>query len=155
VRPSAAGSTPPAAVRWRVLVTGLVLAAVWWPARPGATDGFPFSTYPMFAEPRAARSQVHTVLGVRSDGRRVPLRPAVVGGSVDAKHALHTVMSAVVEGRAVGLCEAVRGRVEGSASDEGVVAIEVVTDTWDPRRGLEPEVGPLERVVHARCEVGP
>lgn len=137
-----------------MVVTAAVLLAVWWPARPGGTDGFPLSSYPMFGYARAYSSRVDTVLGVRADGRRVPLTPILVGGTGRSKQALATVQAAVVEGRTAGLCREVAGRVSaGVEALEPVIALEVVTDTWDTLGSLEPGAAPRERRVHARCEV--
>lgn len=141
------------AARWRLLLTGLVLAAVWWPARPGAEDDFPLSTYPMFGSLRGRVSPVRTVLGVRADGRRVPLSPEVVGGTGNPKQALAIVIDAVRLGRTDALCRRVARRVAATPLEPPVVALEVVTDTWDNLEALEPGAEPRRRRVHARCGV--
>lgn len=141
-------------VAWmRVLVTSAVLAAVWWPARPGGVDGFPLSSYPMFGYARAPTSVVDTALGVDADGRRRPLTPTVLVGMPQAKLAMATVQWAVARRRTEGLCEEIAARAAALPSAERPVAIEVVTDTWDTLGALEPGSSPRTRVVHARCEV--
>jgi len=142
------------ATAWRRIgLTALLVALVWWPARPGAEDDFPLSTYPMFGHVRASSSPVRTVLGVRADGRRVPLTPVLVGGTANGKQALSTALNAVRLGRTEALCDAVARRVAAAPPQPPVVALEVVTDVWDTLGALEPGAAPRERRVHARCEV--
>lgn len=145
--------TSPAVAWRRIGLTGLLIALVWWPARPGAEDDFPLSTYPMFGHVRASSSPVRTVLGVRADGRRVPLTPALVGGTANAKQALATALNAVRLGHTEALCDTVARRVAASAPQPPLIALEVVTDVWDTLGALEPGATPSERRVHARCEV--
>ncbi len=130
-----------------------VVGLVWWPVRPGATDGFPLSTYPMFGYARSTRSVVHTVLGVEADGRRRPLTPLLVGGTARPKHALSTAQNAVLGGRSRALCQEVLARVIATPPDEPIVAVEVVTETWNTLASVDPGTHPLGRSVHARCEV--
>lgn len=144
---------------WRVVVTLAVLGAVWWPARPGGHDGFPFSSYPMFGYARPSTSEVDTVLGVGADGQRRPLSPELLAGVSQPKLALERVREAIRRKRAGALCRDVAQRVSASASakempaSERPVALEVVTDTWDTLEGLEPGAEPRARIVHERCEV--
>ncbi|MCA9706183.1 MAG: hypothetical protein KDK70_10070, partial [Myxococcales bacterium] len=98
---ASSGSRAPSSPRSlvRLLVTAAVLVAVWWPARPGGTDGFPLSSYPMFGDARSPISRVDTVVGIGPDGRSVTLTPWHLGGTRRSKHALHTVQTAVHEGQ--------------------------------------------------------
>lgn len=138
---------------WRVAITGLVLAAVWWPARPGGRDGFPLSSHPMFGYARAPTSVVDTVLGVGADGQRRPLSPELLAGVSQPKLALVRVREAIAGRRAHALCRDVARRVVGLPAEERPVALEVVTDTWDTLDGLQPGAKPMKRMVHERCEV--
>jgi hypothetical protein len=138
---------------WRVVVTAAVLAAVWWPARPGGADGFPLSSYPMFGYTRAPTSVVDTVLGVGADGQRRPLTPPLLAEVWQPKPALVHVAEAIRHRRAEALCREVAKRVAALPAPERPLALEVVTDTWDTLHALEPGAGPQQRVVHARCEV--
>ncbi len=146
--------TTPSATAWRRIgLTVLLVVLVWWPARPGAEDDFPLSTYPMFGHLRASSSPVRTVLGVRADGRRVPLDPVLVGGTANPKQALATALNAVKRRRSEALCDAVATRVAAADPPPPLVAVEVVTDVWDTLGAFEPGATPSERRVHARCEV--
>lgn len=138
----------------RAVVTLAVLGAVWWPARPGGEDGFPLSSYPMFAQARPPTSVVETVLGVGANGRRQPLSPGLLAGVRQPKLALERVREAIRRGRADALCEDVARRVRELPAGERPVALEVVTETWDTLEGLEAGAKPRRRVVHRRCEVG-
>lgn len=138
---------------WRVVVTVAVLVAVWWPARPGGRDGFPLSSYPMFGYARPSTSEVDTVLGVGADGERRPLSPELLAGVSQPKLALERVRDAIRNERAGALCKEVARRVGERAASERLVALEVVTDTWDTIEGLEPGAQPRARIVHERCEV--
>lgn len=138
---------------WRAVVTLAVLGAVWWPARPGGEDGFPLSSYPMFAQARPPTSVVETVLGVDANGRRRPLSPALLAGVRQPKLALERVREAIRRGRAGVLCEDVARRVLELPADERPVALEVVTETWSTLEALEPGSKPQRRIVHQRCEV--
>ncbi|MCX4243480.1 hypothetical protein [Paraliomyxa miuraensis] len=151
-----ATATPVDAVRaawWRVVLTAAVLAAVWWPARPGGTDGFPLSTYPMFGYARAPTSVVETALGVDAAGRKHTLRPVVIVGTSHPKLALATVKRAVAQRRTEGLCREIAARAAALPEEERPVAIEVATETWDTLAAFAPGAEPQRRKVHARCEV--
>lgn len=137
----------------RLGLTVALLGAVWWPARPGGTDGFPFSTYPMFGYARAPTSVVDIVLGVDSNEDRVPLTPWHVGGTPRPKHALHAVQTAVANGRAADLCREVAQRSRSSPLPRVVYRLEVVTEHWDTRGSMAPDAAPQRRRVHARCMV--
>lgn len=140
---------------WRVVVTLAVLGAVWWPARPGGHDGFPFSSYPMFGYARPSTSVVDTVLGVGADGERLPLSPELLAGVSQPKLALERVRDEIRRERAAALCRDVAQRVSAKdlPASERPVALEVVTETWDTLEGLEPGAEPRARIVHERCEV--
>lgn len=137
----------------RLVVTGLLLGAVWRPALPGAEDGFPFSTYPMFGYAQSGETVVETVVGVEADGRRRPLTPWHVAATTRTKQALATARAAVRRGQTLPLCREVAARLVQRPLPTTFVAVEVVSDTWRTLDVIEPGAGPLDRQVHARCEV--
>ena len=137
----------------RLAVTAAVLAAVWWPARPGGDDGFPLSTYPMFGYARAPTSAVDTAQGVHVFGRTHLLTPTEIAGTANPKLALATVQRAVARRQTASLCREIAARVAARPREEQLIAVEVVTETWDTLAAWQPKGAPLERVVHARCGV--
>jgi hypothetical protein len=158
--PASAGAGAPRVRRpgrrpsgWRAVVTVAVLGAVWWPARPGGSDGFPLSSYPMFGYARPPTSKVETVLGVDTDGARRPLSPGLIAGVSQPKLALARVREAIERRHTAALCRDVARRVAERPASERLVALEVVSDTWDTIEGLRPGAAPTKRVVHERCEV--
>jgi hypothetical protein len=121
--------------------------------RRPAEDGFPLSTYPMFARPRPRQLTMSYPLGVTAGGGRRYLSPALVG-SAEVLQALAIVERAVARGGAavLVLCEAIARRVAASPAHRDVAAIRLVTGTHDAvellvrdRLGAEVERG--------RCDV--
>jgi len=117
-------------------------------------DGFPLSTYPMFAAPRPRAYVASYALGVTAGGERRYLPPALVG-SPEVLQADAIVARAVEEGGAAldELCRAIAARVARDPAYGDVAAIRIVIGTHDAldfligdRIGRE-----LER---ARCVVG-
>jgi hypothetical protein len=100
--------------------------------RRPADDGFPLSTYPMFARPRPRQLTMSYPLGVTADGGRRTLSPALIGSS-EVLQALAIVERAVARRGAAlqGLCQAIARRVAASPAYEDVVAIRLVTGTHD------------------------
>jgi hypothetical protein len=94
----------------------------------------------------------HVVL-VLADGARRPASPSMVG-SVEPMIAMAIVRADVERGTAADLCVAVAGRAR--MAQPNVVAVEVVTSTFDSRRYFSdaPDARtPLSLSIHARCEV--
>lgn len=136
-----------------LIASGVLVGAALSPlAREPADDGFPLSTYPMFAWPRPTLVTMSYPLGVTAGGGRRYLSPALIGTG-EVLQAL-----AIVE-RAVGrpdelprLCDAIARRVAARRAYADVVAIRVVTGWHEAvellardRLGTE-----IERV---RCDV--
>jgi hypothetical protein len=131
----------------------LIGAALSPVLRRPADDGFPLSTYPMFARPRPAQLTMSYPLGVTAAGGRRYLSPELIGSSEVLQ------AQAIVE-RAVGrrgatlqaLCEAIARRVAASAAHRELVAIRLVTGTHDAVELLARDRIGTE-VEHARCDV--
>ncbi|MDZ7679185.1 MAG: hypothetical protein U5K29_11600 [Acidimicrobiales bacterium] len=138
-----------------VLVAAMVAPAVIDPPR----DGFPLSTYPMFAFDRGSVTSVTTAVGVTDAGGRVRLSPYLLAGADEAILAVRTARIAVAEEDTDRWCEEVASRVAASSgasvSSERVVAIEVVTETHDASATLAGSAEPLRIVLHTTCPVEP
>lgn len=138
-----------------------VLAALVSTALIGATlepllrdpydDGFPLSTYPMFATKRQTVQTYHYALGVTRDGQRRTLKPRMIG-SDEILQALRVIESAVARGETKSLCEAIAARVAADEDFADVVAIRIVKGTHDAVEYLaNHKVGREHERV--RCEV--
>jgi hypothetical protein len=100
--------------RW---ITAAVLAVV---ALPGALalvgvdhDDFPFSTYPMFARPRAETTTLSGAVAVAHDGTEARLDPQTIAGSPEPLLAKALVDDAL-GGDAGPLCRRLLDRVDGA-----------------------------------------
>ena len=135
--------------RW--VAYGISLVAVAAVALPGFTDrdSFPLSNYPMFSNDRGRVTAFDTAVGVDTDGNVERLSPRRISGSYEVIHAASTVSKAIRIGDADGLCREIAER----ARDDGLMRIEVVTETYDTVRWFEGDETPIARRVHARCEV--
>jgi len=116
-------------------------------------DGFPLSTYPMFASRRPRQLTMSYPLGVTADGGRRYLSPGLIGSS-EPLQAASIVEQAVGRGGAAlrGLCEAIARRVAASPAHRDVAAIRLVTGTHDAVELLARDRIGAER-EHGRCEV--
>lgn len=137
------------------MVLVVVALVVAWPAlRRPPTDGFPLSTYPMFASDRGPESVVATAVGRTAGGERVRLSPQVLAGSDQPMLAVSTARRAVASDDAVRWCEEVARRAVGDERrGEPVVEIEVVVETHDAVAHLVDDAPPLAVEVHATCPV--
>lgn len=131
------------------VVLVLLVPLAW----PWGFDSFPVSSYPMFARPRAEIATVQTVVGVRETGERVTLSPELIGDTRWTNLAARLVLDAVTAGAdaSARLCGRVAARV--AAAREDLVALEVVTETFDSVAHLTEGAPPISVRVHARCEV--
>jgi hypothetical protein len=128
-----------------------VLAVAWPMVRHPPSDGFPLSNYPMFTQLRPRVTTIDVTLGVDRHGGDVRLSPSEVGGTIEVIQAVNTVRRSIAEGRASALCDEVAARVAARGRD--VVGVVVATDVYDIVDALVERGPPLERRVHARCEV--
>lgn len=138
-------------------LSALVLALVGWPAtRSPAADGFPLSTYPMFARPRARVNDVTGAFAVGADGERAPIPPRYVANG-EAMQAVATLRKTVAAGpdAARELCQAISARLPGATSTPLREArhVEIVTGRVDAIDYLAGRAIPRTRRLHARCDV--
>ena len=115
-------------------------------------DGYPLSTYPMFARDGGDTARIDTVVGRGVDEERHRLSPELIAGSDEPVLAAETVRFAVRDGTTTALCAEVAARLDDAGSE--LVAVEVVTEAHDLDRPGDTR-GLLEVVVHERCPVTP
>lgn len=110
----------------------LIGATLWPLARHPRDDGFPLSTYPMFASRRPTVQTYRYALGETASGQRRTLSPSVVGTG-EVLQAMRVIDRALAAGRgeAAKLCVAIAARVAADAARGDVVAIRLVTGTHD------------------------
>jgi hypothetical protein len=115
-------------------------------AGPDAPDGFPLSSYPMFARDRGQIVEVPTVVAVR-DGTAERLSPSTIAGTDQVIEASVVVADAVRAGAAATavLCEEVLGRVEGAEE------VRVVVERYDAVRWAAGDEEPAEQRVVGSC----
>ncbi|HEX7097509.1 MAG TPA: hypothetical protein VF183_16615 [Acidimicrobiales bacterium] len=135
----------------RLVAYGTALVAIVAVALPAFTDrdSFPLSNYPMFSYDRGRVASFDTALGVLADGSTERLSPRLIGGGYEVIHAAQTVSKAIRAGDAEGLCAEIAARAAG----DDFVAIQVVTERYDTIRWFEGDETPIDRRVHATCEV--
>ena len=134
----------------RAVVLVVLAAVVAWPALdPSPSDGFPISSYPMFASDRGRVVDVATAVGLDAAGDVHRLDPHAIGGGDEVMLAASAVRRAVASGDAPRFCTEVARRVD----DEGVVAVEVRTERRDAVADPTAADPPLGVTVHATCEL--
>ena len=134
--------------RIRCAFAALMVVAVAAPVvRSPSVDSFPLSTYPMFSLARSAETTVSTAVGFDSSGERVILSPRIIGGTAEVIQAAGTVAQAIASGGTPALCR----EVLAEAPPE-VVAVEVVTESYDVVAYFDGNEEPIQRTVHARCD---
>jgi hypothetical protein len=143
-----AGST-----RW-VRVAGLatLAAVVAWPALvPHPADGFPVSSYPMFASDRDRTVVLATAVGLTAEGEVHRLGPGTIGGGDEVMLAAEAARLAIAAGRteARRFCAEVADRVD----DEDLRLVQVRTETRDAVADPRARELPLAVEVHAECPV--
>ena len=141
-----------------VVLGGLAVIVAWPALRQPPRDGFPLSTYPMFASDRGTLSVVATAVGVTDGGTRVRLSPEALAGTDEPMLAVSTARRAVEAGHAEPWCAEVAGRVADGARRDGrvpLVAVEVVVESHDAVAFFAGDGDPLDVDVRARCEVPP
>ena len=134
--------------RARCVFAALVVVLAAAPVvRSPAEDSFPLSTYPMFSLARPAETSVSTAVGFDAGNDRITLSPRIVGGTVEVIQAAGTIAQAIRSGATGELCSEVLERVPST-----VVAVEIVTETYDVIDYFDGNEDPISRTVHARCE---
>jgi hypothetical protein len=116
-------------------------------------DGFPLSTYPMFATKRQTVQTFHYALGVTREGKRRTLSPELIG-SGEVLQALRVIEHAVGGGKPAmrALCETIATRVAADDDFTDVAAIRLVKGTHDAVTYLaEDKIGIESELI--RCEV--
>ena len=132
------------------VATFVLLAAVAWPlVRDPLDDGFPLSTYPMFAVPRATELTMDYALGETTTGTRRTLSPALAGTG-EALQA-YALFESAVHGpreRLQQLCTQIAARVAVDEDYRDVSIVRIVTGHHDAVDYLvRGHIGPeLERI---------
>lgn len=132
----------------------LIGAALEPVVRAPDDDGFPLSTFPMFAMPRPAELTMSYAQGVTRDGGLRALSPEHLGTG-EVMQAFALIQRAVDGGPGAGsaLCAAIAARVAGDAEYRDVVAIRIVNGTHDAVGYLAHRAVGHE-VTRASCELG-
>ncbi len=116
-------------------------------------DGFPLSTYPMFASRRGSEHRMSYALGVTKAGERRTLWPRVIG-SGEVLQAYRIVEGAVAGGRGTlqALCRAIAERLASGEPD--IVTVRIVHAKHDALDVLlRDKLGPERELT--RCSVRP
>jgi hypothetical protein len=139
---------------YAAVVSFVLLGAVLSPlARDPSDDGFPLSTYPMFAYARPTTQTIDYAIGETRSGQRRTLDLAVIGtGEVlQARVMLERAVAAGAEDRAR-LCAAIAARVAIDSELADVATVRLVTGTHDAVEYLvHDRIGPEGE--RARCAV--
>lgn len=116
-------------------------------------DGFPLSTFPMFAEP-LERPTFYSAEGVLPDSSRVMV-PAELIANGAAMQSVWTLQSAHAQGkqRLRQLCERIAKQVPQYAKLAEVRRVELVAARYDPIAYFVSGPAPLEREVLHKCKV--
>lgn len=132
---------------------GLVLVAASPLLRNPLDDGFPLSTFPMFAEP-LARPAFYSAEGVRADRSRVMVPPETIANGA-AMQAVQTLQTAHGQGRKAlrQLCERIARHLPQEATWRDVRQIEIVSARYDPVAYFVSGPPPGERDVLHKCQV--
>jgi hypothetical protein len=117
-------------------------------------DGFPLSTYPMFAAPRPAELTMAFARGIARDGRPRPLSPAHLGTG-EVMQAFATIQRAADAGPGAraALCAAIAARVADDRALRDVAEVELVTGTYDAIGAVARGAPAGREAVLARCAV--
>ncbi len=138
----------------RVVLLLLLAAVLLWPAiQPHPADGFPVSTYPMFARRSGTVVRLATAVGIDAGGAVHRLGPHAIGGGDEVVLAAEQARLAVGEGAGsiAAFCREVADRVD----DPDVVTVEVRTEVRDAVADVRARRAPIDIVVHHRCDVAP
>jgi hypothetical protein len=115
-----------------VISIALVAAALEPVLRHPDDDGFPLSTFPMFAAARPSQLAMTYAQGVTSDGDVRTLTPAHIGtGEVMQAYAMLQIAASRGTRARAALCEAIAARVARDDAYRDVVAIRLVWASHD------------------------
>lgn len=141
--------------RWgRIVGLAVLGAVVAWPALlPHPADGFPVSSYPMFASDRDRTVVLATAVGLTAEGEVHRLDPGAIGGGDEVMLAAEAARLAIAAGptEARRFCAEVADRVD----DEEVRRVQLRTETRDAVADPRAQDPPLDVAVHAECAVVP
>ena len=138
------------------LLSVVLLGAVGWPAfRAPWEDGFPLSTYPMFAQRRGRVHEVVSARAVAADGGAELVPPSLIANA-ETMQAIRTLSRAIRAGEheAERLCERIAGRLAADEAWRRSVRVELVTERVDAIDYLAGRAEAELVRVHARCPVG-
>ena len=132
---------------------GLVLVAASPLLRSPLDDGFPLSTFPMFAEP-LGQPVFYSAEGVRADRSRVMLPPETIANGA-AMQAVQTLQTARGQGRHAlrQLCERIARQLPESPEWRDVQRVEIASARYDPVAYFVSGPAPEERQVLHKCRV--
>jgi hypothetical protein len=140
-----------------IVSLGLIAATLEPLARAPADDGFPLSTFPMFAAPRSTALALSYAEGATRDGGTRALRPDHLGTG-EVMQAFATLQRAADAGAGElgALCAAIAARVAGDAAYGDVAEIRIVTGTHDAvayvlHGAARSAIAPV--ATRARCEI--
>lgn len=137
---------------WALVVSGVLLGLVAWPAVHGR-DGFPFSSYPMFAKPRPRVARIPHVVAFTAESRHRPVPPDRLGTD-EVMQAFRTVDIAIARGDAEALCQRVRATLAGDTAWADAVRIEVREDWFDVIAYWRGDRKPRKQKIAASCPRG-
>lgn len=115
-------------------------------------DGFPVSTYPMFATDRGEVVTIDTAVAITADEEMKRLTPRLLAGADEPILAVRTASDMVARGQAQPWCEEIAERV-ARQPQHAVVAVEVRTEIHDVMASVLDAAEPVAVEVHARCPV--
>jgi hypothetical protein len=132
---------------------GLVLVAASPLLRNPHDDGFPLSTFPMFAESLADPS-FYSAEGVRPDSSRVMVPPEIIANGA-AMQAVQTIQGAHGQGGKAlrRLCERIAKQLPQDPKLSEVERVEIVNARYDPIAYFVSGPAPRERDVLYTCRV--
>jgi len=139
-----------------ILSIGLLAIVLEPVVRAPDDDGFPLSTFPMFAARRPARVAVSYARGVTGAGVQRELTPGLLGTD-EVMQAFAMLQRAVDAGPAArqALCQAIAARVADEPGYRDVVAVVILGGHHDAvefvLRGMRGAA--TGEVTHARCDV--
>jgi hypothetical protein len=132
---------------------GLVAASALPLLRAPADDGFPFSTYPMFATPRD-KPMLLVAEGTNGARETVAIPPQLVANG-PVMQAMSTLYRAEQQGPDAlrQLCERIARRVNDAPELAGVRRVQIVSARFDPIAYFQTGPKPEQRRVLQRCRV--